>query len=310
MQIISKTTDIQIGEKKSAIAIGKFDGIHIGHRKILDEIIKAKENGMQAVIFTFDPSPEEYFGGTMIPVLDTKEEKRIKFEQAGVDVLVEFPLTEKTVAISPESFIKDILVDKLNAGLVVSGTDLSFGYMGKGNAQLLSQFSILNHFDYKMVDKVCVDGKEVSSTRIRNQVAKGNMDETAALLGEAYRISGYIVHGNHIGHTLGMPTVNILPQHEKLLPPNGVYVTLSETKGKSYYGITNIGYKPTVSKERVLGVETYLYDFDGNLYGEKIDTRIIHYMRPEQKFSNIEELKKQLALDKEKGMMFLKKYHS
>ena len=283
MQIIKETVDFQI-EGKNAVAIGKFDGIHVGHRKLLQKISQAKQNGMAAVVFTFDPSPEELFQGIKLPVLDTKDEKRRKIEEMGVDYLIEFPLTLQTAAIPPEEFMEDILYRRLGTALLVSGTDLSFGDQGRGNSAMLAAFAAQKGFSYEMIDKVCVNGREVSSSRIREAVTEGRMVEVAQMLGEPYSVSGVIVHGNHIGHTLDMPTVNIVPEYYKLLPPNGVYATISQTQNDSYYGVTNIGCKPTVSDKKVLGVETYLYDFDGDLYGEEIRTRLLHYMRPEQRW--------------------------
>lgn len=307
MQIISGQTNIPLQtEKKGAVAIGKFDGIHIGHRKLLAEMIEAKKQGMEAIIFTFNPSPEELFKKITLPVLDTTEEKREKFEKMGVDYLIEFPLTFETAAISPQKFMQDILHNKLHAGLVVSGADLSFGDKGKGNAAMLATFAKEHNFVYRMIDKVCVNGKEVSSTRIREAVENGFMEEVTSMLGEPYGISGTIVHGNHLGHSLDMPTVNVIPEKNKLLPPRGVYATISETQGNAYYGVTNIGYKPTVSNQKVLGVETYLYDFNGDLYGESIQTKLLHFMRPEQHFTNIDALKEQLTRDRENGRLFWK----
>ncbi len=310
MQIINGTTEFFAADMKinsCAVAIGKFDGIHIGHRKILDEVLRAKMEGMCATVFTFEPSPEEFFLSAKQHVLDTIIEKRKKFEEMGIDLLIEFPLTETTARMSPKDFMEEILVKKLRVGLVVSGTDLSFGYKGEGNASMLQSFATQNGFSYKMIDKVCVDKEEVSSTRIRKAISIGEMETANNMLGGAYRISGVVVHGRNLGHTLMMPTVNILPAENKLLPPNGVYVSLSECMGKQYYGITNIGYKPTVSDEKILGIETYLFDFEGNLYGQSITIQLLHFMRPEQKFSDVNVLKRQLIKDKELGMEYLKK---
>ncbi|MDD6202556.1 MAG: riboflavin biosynthesis protein RibF [Lachnospiraceae bacterium] len=303
MQIISNTTDFSL-KGPSAIAIGKFDGIHVGHQKLMEQILAEKKNGMRAVVFTFDPSPEELFSGKRLPVLDTTQEKRERFAKMGIDDLIEFPLNFQTASISPMDFMEKFLLMQLKAGLVVSGSDLSFGDKGKGNAGMLADFAKEHGFVYRMIDKVCVEGKEVSSSRVRDAVAAGNMEEAAKLLGTPYTVSGRIIHGNHIGHTLQMPTVNMIPPAFKLLPPRGVYATLSETPKGTYSGITNIGYKPTVSDEKVLGVETYLYDFDGNLYDEEIHTKLLHFMRPEQKFDGVEELMAQLQKDKEDGRKY------
>lgn len=305
MHIISEQKSFALPNQiRTAIAIGKFDGIHIGHKKILDEIILAKKQGMTAVVFTFNPSPEEFFSKEKLPVLDTREEKRAKFDKMGIDYLIEFPLTTETAAMSPKHFMQDILLNNLHAALVVSGTDLSFGDKGSGNADLLADFAKEKGFTYKIIEKVCANGKEVSSTRIREAVLNGYLEEANAMLGEPYCLNGKIIHGNHLGHSLNMPTVNIIPQDHKLLPPRGVYATISEIQGESYFGVTNIGFKPTVSNKCILGAETFLYHFSGDIYGENIHTRLLHFMRPEQRFTNVEALKEQLMRDKDNGMQY------
>ena len=295
--------------EKSVVVIGKFDGIHIGHRKIISKIIDTKKDGLCATVFTFEPSPEELFLNIRQPLLDTRDEKRKKFRELGIDLLIEFPLTQDTASMSPEKFMEEILWKQLHAGLIVSGTDLSFGFKGEGNAAMLQGFAKQNKFSYQMIEKVCVDGKEVSSTRIREAISKGEMEVANEMLGCPYQISGTIVHGKHLGHTLLMPTVNVLPEENKLLPPNGVYLSLSEILNCSYYGVTNIGFKPTVSNENVLGVETHLYNFSGDIYGQNITTKLLQFMRPEQKFKNTDSLKEQLEFDKMQGLEYIQTNH-
>ena len=219
----------------------------------------------------------------------------------GIDFLVEFPLTRESAAIKANDFVEEILLKNMNMSLVVAGTDITFGDKGKGNQKLLTQMAEKFRFQTKIINKVCIDGQEVSSSRIRNQVEAGNMEEVSKLLGRPYSISGTIVHGNHFGNTLDMPTVNIIPEQGKLLPPNGVYFSLSKIDKKLMYGVTNVGYKPTVSNVNVLGVETYLYDFNQDVYGENQQVFLLHFMRKEKKFNNINELREQLQIDKIDG---------
>lgn len=280
-------TDTRI---KSAVAIGKFDGIHIGHQALLQCIINKKKDGMRAVVFTFSPSPEEFFRGQLLPAIDTVEEKRNNFEKMGVDILIEYPLTKESAAISPQSFMEDILYNGLNAGYVVSGKDLSFGSKGAGNAAMLQDFANEKGFCYEMIDKVCVDGCEVSSTTVRETIVKGDMELVCRMLGRRYRIGGEVVHGKALGRTIQMPTINIVPAKEKLLPPSGVYATVTVIDGKEYPGVTNIGVKPTVTDEKVVGVETHLFDFDEDVYGKNVITELIQFIRPEKKFANVEDM--------------------
>lgn len=300
MQIIQQTTEFHI-EGKTAAAIGKFDGIHKGHEKLLENIIKQKEKGFQSVIFTFEPLPALFFGQTRVKELTTRQEKEELFEKMGIDILVEFPMTESTASMSPEEFVSEILVNKMNVKYLAAGTDLSFGYKGAGNAELLKELSADYGFEVEIIEKVCHGGREISSSYIREEIEKGNMENAAELIGNAYSISGIVEHGNQLGRTLSMPTVNLIPDQRKLLPPYGVYFSRISMDGELYYGVTNIGEKPTVSDKKCLGVETYIFDFEEEIYNKKITVYLEHFQRPEQKFAGIEELKMQLLKDKKAG---------
>lgn len=303
MQIIQGTDEFKT-EEKSAVAIGKFDGIHLGHQKLLSYILEQKEQGYQAAVFTFDPPPSVFFGNKGTKELMTREEKRMAFQRMGVDLLVEFPLNEHTAAILPEDFIERILVGQLHARYIVAGTDVSFGDKGAGNCMLLSSMSASYGYEVRIIDKICFGGREVSSTYVKEEVEKGHMEEAAALLGAPYSVSGEIIRGKQFGRTIGMPTVNLLPPDEKLLPPNGVYYSEVLIRGKRYRGITNIGYKPTVSEDRKTGVETYIYHFGQDIYGEKITVELLSFKRKEQKFGSRTALKEQMERDLRDGKAF------
>lgn len=300
MKIIADTTEF-ILEEATAVAIGKFDGVHIGHRRLLEEILEQKENGLAACVFTFDPPPAVLFGSSDGKELTTREEKRNFFDRIGVDVLIEFPLTYETAAMSPTDFAREILAKQMNAKLIAAGTDLSFGAKGAGNAELLRELGPELGFDVKTIEKVCIQNQEVNSTYIREQLKAGNMEEVVTFLGMPYTVMGTVMHGNRIGRTIGFPTVNLLPPQNKLLPPNGVYYSEVLFKGKKYRAISNVGYKPTVTEERVVGVESYLYDFDEEIYDEAIEVYLHAFKRPEQKFNSLEALKEQLKQDIEEG---------
>lgn len=296
MQIISGTTQLQLN-KPSAVAIGKFDGIHLGHRKLLAEILKQKSLGLQAVVFTFDPSPGELFHGRKEKELTTRDEKRQMFERMGIDTLIEFPLTMESAGMLPEVFIEDILVNKLRTAFVAAGTDLSFGKNGAGNSELLLKHAKEFHFEVQIIPKVLYDNREISSTWVRETVAKGDATLAETLLGEKYQIGGKVIHGKQIGRTIGFPTINILPDKNKLLPLNGVYKTKVLMEGTVYESISNVGCKPTITGEDEILLESYLYDFDGNAYDKDATVYFERFMRPEQKFSGIEALKEQLQKD-------------
>lgn len=305
MELITGTTDFHI-DSKAAVAIGKFDGIHRGHQKLINEVLKCKNNGLQTVIFTFDPPPSVFFNNDSSKELTTKEEKRDMFMEMGIDILIEYPLNVKTATIMPESFVEDILVNKLHAKVIVAGIDISFGHKGAGDIQLLEIMSEKFGFEVRIIEKVCINEKEISSTYVRDEVEFGNMENVTRLLGSPYTISGIVQHGKRLGRTFGMPTVNQIPAGNKLLPPFGVYFSKVNYKNKEYNSLTNIGIKPTVTDENIAGVETYIYDFSEDLYGKKIEVKLLKYSRKEKRFDNIDELIKQLQDDMEDG----KKFHN
>ena len=264
MEIIAGTTDFYL-EKDTAVAIGKFDGVHLGHRRLLEEILGRKKYGLAACVFTFEPTPAVLFG-----------------------------LSDAT---EPERFATEILAKQMNTRFVAAGEDLSFGKNGAGNAELLERMAPHLGFCVQTIEKIEVNGIEVSSTYIRKLVEEGRMEEAEEMLGMPYTLVGAVEHGNHIGHTLGFPTVNLLPPAGKLLPPNGVYYAAVCHNGKVYKAISNVGTKPTVSSEKVMGVESYLYDFDQDIYGQEIEVALKRFRRPERRFGSLEELKEQLDRD-------------
>lgn len=296
MEIIADTTDFYLN-KETAVAIGKFDGLHIGHRRLLQEILEQKKKGLAACVFTFDPPPALLFGASDGKELTTREEKRVLFQRMGVDILIEFPLNVRTAAMPPRDFASGVLARQLNARFIAAGTDLSFGAGGAGNAGLLRAMGPEWGFTVDTIDKVRFGEEEVSSTYVRSQVEAGNMLLVEQLLGMPYTIMGTVQHGNRIGRTLGMPTVNLTPAASKLMPPCGVYFSSVLYEGRRYRAISNVGYKPTVTDERVMGVESYLYDFGEEIYGKEIEVSLYEFKRPEKRFEGIEGLREQLRKD-------------
>ncbi len=302
MHIIENTTEFQL-DRPGAVAIGKFDGIHLGHQKLIQKIIEQKAKGYLATVFTFDTSAAAFFGGEE-KELTTREEKRIVFEKMGVDVLIEFPLNRETAATEPVEFVQRYLVSQMQAAYICAGTDLSFGRRGAGNYELLQQYADSYGYQVELIDKVRMDGEEVSSTRVREAVRTGQMEAAARMLGTPYSVSGTVEHGRRLGRTIGMPTANLLPEQDKLLPPNGVYYSKVLMGGRIYRSITNIGCKPTVSNEHIMGAETYLYDFDGDIYGKEITVQLLAFRRPEMKFDGVDSLKAQMQKDIAAGQIF------
>ncbi|MBD5452006.1 MAG: bifunctional riboflavin kinase/FAD synthetase [Lachnospiraceae bacterium] len=317
MKIIENTTKFQI-EESTAVAIGKFDGFHLGHQKLLRQLEIQKSKGQKSVVFTFVPSPAAFFSGAPIQELSTVEEKRRIFAQAGVDYLVEFPFVQSIADMEPEVFVEDVLVGMLHAKCVVAGDDVSYGRHGAGNCKLLEEMAKKYLYDVVIIDKVLYNDNEVSSTFVRKAVKEGDMELVSVLLGTPYHVSGEIIHGKKLGRTLGMPTVNLLPPEEKLLPPKGVYysyVYLYSGKGSQSYesmpyhgvqlpSITNIGTKPTVNDQKRMGVETYIYDFNADVYGKYMDVYLLAYKRPEMRFEGVDNLKTQMQADIAAGRQY------
>mgnify|MGYP001777538743 CR=1 FL=1 len=295
MRIIEGTTEFQVQEE-TAISIGKFDGLHQGHQLLVERIVKKKQEGLKALIFTFD------FGDR--PVLLLPEERREMLRKWGVDYLLECPFVESISHMEAEEFVRKILVERLHVRYLAVGTDFRFGCQRRGDYRLLQRLSAECGYEVEVVEKACWQGEEISSSRIRRELEQGRMELVNQLLGYAYSVTGEVLHGRKIGRTLGMPTTNIVPSERKLLPPNGVYATRTVIAGELFEGITNIGYKPTVGAEPRKGVETYLFDLDRNLYGEILTVRFYGYERPERKFDSLEELKKRIGQDVEWGRTY------
>ncbi len=305
MQIIQDTTEFYI-ENRTAVAIGKFDGIHRGHVKLLNCILEQQKNGMKAAVFTFFPSAAVFFGQSKDTELTTREEKRKYFEKMGIDILIEFPLNRETAAILPEDFARRILAKQMNAAYIAAGADLSFGYKGMGDQTLLKSLSGELGYRVDIIDKVYENEREISSTYVREMVEKGDLVTAGRLLGRPYSFEGRVEQGNRIGRRMGMPTLNLYPGQDKLLPPRGVYYSRVLFEGGTYPGITNIGHKPTVSNTNTVSVETYLYDFDRDMYGKEIVTELLQFRRPERKFEDLKHLKKQMEEDIEEGRQYHK----
>lgn len=303
MQIVTDMADYRT-RTKSAVAIGKFDGIHMGHKTLLDKILRQKEKGLQTVVFTFDPPPHVFFGKAGMKELTTRQEKRDVFEKMGIDTLIEFPLTRETSQVSAMDFLKEILVARLGMAYIGAGADLSFGRGGAGDSSLLFQYAKEYNYRVEIIEKVMIGGKEVSSSYIREEVQAGNIRQANQLLGREYAMTGQVVHGKKLGRKMGVPTVNLAIPADKLLPANGVYYSQVKVGNSVYPGITNIGVNPSVESAGAMHVETFLYQFSGDLYEREIGVVLLDFKRPEMKFERIELLQEQLAKDITEGLQY------
>lgn len=292
-------------EVRSSVTLGKFDGLHRGHQKLINLIRREQGEKNRSVIFTFDVSPRSYILHSPPKYLLTYEERRELAENLGVDILAECPFTEALMHMEPEDFVKEYLAERLHARYLAVGPDFRFGYQRRGTPELLKELGRTYGFRTEIVEKEKYKGRDISSTFVREELEKGHIEEVNQLLGYTYFTKGEIVHGRQLGRTIGIPTANLIPPVIKKLPPNGVYITESLIQGKTYQGITNVGYKPTV-KENFLGVETYLFSCNADLYGQEAEVRFYRYLRPEIRFSSLEELKCQMLKDIEEGKSYFR----
>ncbi|MGN0318911.1 MAG: bifunctional riboflavin kinase/FAD synthetase [Lachnospira sp.] len=297
MEYIHGTADFKL-DRPSAVTLGKFDGLHLGHQKLIS-IVKeeAAKHNLITVLFTFDGIPLSICPQKNQHFISTNAERRNICEKSGIDVEVEYPFTDDFMHMEAEDFIREVIIDKLNAKVVVVGTDYCFGRNRSGNAEYLKAKGIEYGFDTIIVEKEKYQDKEISSTYVREELSQGHMETVNVLLNRAYSITGIVAKGNQMGRELGMPTANIYPSEIKLLPPNGVYASIAVVDGVEYYGVTNLGTKPTVSDGFEVSVETNFFDFDRDIYGKKIEVRLLHFLRQEMKFDNVDMLKKQMEMD-------------
>ncbi len=287
MKYFSNTTDFS-WEKPTAVTLGKFDGLHRGHQKLLAEVSRLRSQEVSSAVFAIAP-PER-------PYLLSPEEKREMIERYNMDCMVACPFIPEILHMAPEEFIRRILKERLHARYVVVGTDFRFGYQRSGDAALLQAVQKTYGLQVLVLEKECCRGREISSTYVREALEVGDMELVQELLGYAYPVQGIVQHGHQLGRRLGMPTINLIPEPGKLLPPSGVYFSDVEAGGRWYQGVTNIGVKPTVDGS-FLGVETYLYDFHQDIYGRETKVHLRHYCRPERKFESVEALKHQMEKD-------------
>ena len=282
----------------SCVALGNFDGVHVGHRQLIESAVeKAREKGLASAVFTFSNHPKSLIPGAK-PVKNIvyREEKEALIEALGVDYYFNFAFTKEIMTMPPEAFVKTFLHDMMNAKEVFCGFNYHFGYKGEGDTKMLRILGAKYGFHVNEVKAVSIDGDVVSSTLIRNMIMAGEMEECSKYLGRNYDIGGEVVVGNRLGRTIGFPTSNIMIDESMVTPPNGVYITYCIYNGTKYPSITNVGIKPTIGSFKK-NMETHIFNFDKELYGKQIKVEFIKKTRDEVKFRNIEELSAQIAKD-------------
>ncbi|MFO7612872.1 MAG: bifunctional riboflavin kinase/FAD synthetase [Clostridia bacterium] len=297
MRIIGAGDEIGKDERYG-VGLGNFDGVHRAHEFLIAELVhECKTRGIGSMIYTFREHPGNLLRGKKIKLISPLDRKIERFRELGVDVLCLVDFDRKFADIGAEEFIRDILKNKYNVELVVTGFNYNFGKGGRGDTDMLSAMGGKLGIDVVIVAPVMLENQIISSSLIRDKLKNGHMESVANMLGRHYSIRGTVEYGNKIGTEIGFPTANIIPLEDFALPKSGVYYTRTIVDGVEYKSITNIGRKPTVTKEKRIIIETHIFDFSGWLYGKEIEVLFIRMIRNEKKFDGITELKKQILRD-------------
>jgi len=294
--------------ENTVVTIGTFDGIHIGHQKILSDLIEtAKREKKKSVLLTFFPHPRMVLQKDVsIKLLNTINEKSVLLEKMGLDYLIIHPFSQEFSRLTALDFVRDILVNKLNTSRLIIGYDHHFGKNREGNIHQLKEYSLLYDFEVEEIPAQDIDDVSVSSTKVRKALHDGNLKTANNYLGYSYMLNGKVVNGKKLGGRIGYPTANLnIKEDYKLIPKTGVYVIKSIIDGTAFSGMMNIGFRPTVSGKHQT-IEAHFFNFDKDLYGKLITVELLYFLREEKKFDSVEELIVQLNTDKENAISYLK----
>ena len=292
----------------TVVALGCFDGVHLGHRKVIQKARSiADALGISCSVWTFDEPPRNYFLKNPVGLLTDKKQKTELISSIKVDKFISVPFTKETAKISAEDFFSEILVKRLKAAHIVCGFNYSFGDGGRGNVDMLQKLCAESGVGLTVLDPISVSDVTVSSSAIRDALVSGKIEDANALLGRPFSLKTVVISGQHLARKLGFPTVNQSFPSRMLIPAYGVYVTsiTIEGRAKKYYGITNVGVRPTVGGETVFA-ETNIFDFSGDLYGKWVRVEYLHHIREERKFDSLEALTEQIHRDIAEAKNYIK----
>ena len=299
MNIFHSINDFR-SSKKTILTLGTFDGVHIGHRKILERVAQNTENGKyESLVLTFFPHPRMVLQGeSEVKLLNTLSEKIDLLKKIGVQNLVIHPFDKTFSRLTAEEFVETVLIDQFDIKKIIIGYDHRFGRNRTANIDDLITFGKQHDFEVEQISVQEIDAVSISSTKIRNALMEGNMALANEYLGYEYFLTGTIIRGKQLGRTIDFPTANLqMEENYKLIPRNGVYVVKSAINQKTVFGMMNIGLNPTVAGEN-LAIEIHFFDFDEDLYDQKLSVSLLEYLRPEQKFESVALLKQQLEKDR------------
>jgi len=291
---------IGIAKARPVVTVGSFDGLHLGHQYLIAELIEwARREQAPSVVVTFSMHPREYMTGKQVPALTTPQHKRNLLLKAGVDAVLLLDFDEKLQKVSAEQFMRQYVVEKLNARAMLVGFNNRIGKDGEGTYEVLKAIGLKLNLPVREAERVDVSGAAMSSSTIRQHVFSGDFLWARKMLGRPYSIVGSVIQGDQRGRTIGFPTLNVSLE-SLAFPPRGVYGVLVKVGGQSHLGAANIGVRPTVDPKRTQPLlEVYLLDFTGDLYGREVEVEFQFKIRDEQKFGSLDALKQQLARDVE-----------
>lgn len=291
--------------RPTVLTLGVFDGLHLGHQRIMQTVVeRAKAVGAVPTAITFDPHPRAVLHPESAPpLLQTLDQRLANFEVLGIEQAIVIKFDREFASNSAEEFLHDIVHDRLHAKEVYLGKGFAFGKNRGGNIDLLRKMSRELGFFADEVGEVQLRGQRISSSKIRNLLLDGRINLARRMLGRPYGVEGVVVRGNQRGHTIGFPTANLQP-HNRVIPKFGVYATSTLLDGSWRRSITNVGVRPTFENEAEPSIETYIFDFDGDLYGDVLRVRFLHRIRDERKFDGIEELKAQIQKDTQRALNY------
>jgi len=295
--------------ENAVVTIGTFDGVHLGHRTILNEVIKhAKEVKGESIVVTFEPHPRKLlFPDQPIKLITPLQQKLDLIIRGGIHNVVVAPFTREFSQLSADEYIKDFLVKKFKPQSIVIGYDHHFGHDRKGDINLLKEYAERYGYNVYEISAQLIDEAAISSTKIRNALSEGRVTDANHMLGRSYSISGTVVEGKKLGRELGYPTANIRhSEPDQILPAIGIYAVRVKWGQSTYKGMLSIGLNPTVSDDRSIKIEVNIFDFDRNIYGDMIEIEFVQYLRDEQKFDSLDALREQLHKDKETSLESLK----
>ena len=310
MRLIRHLDDFATDLRGGAVSVGNFDGVHLGHARIIDRLVQlAHANGGPAIAFTFDPHPAAILRPDKVPPPLTKTERKAELlGRLGVDAVVAYPTEPEFLELTARDFFDRILVDALDARAIVEGPNFFFGHDRRGNVEVLRQFCAEASLDFEVVEPYDLDGQIISSSRTRKCLAEGRVEEVAAMLTEPYRVHGMVVHGAGRGASLGFPTANV-DMVPTLLPGEGIYAGRGYIEGQAVPAAISLGPNPTFDEGK-LKLEVFLLDFEGDLYGQLVEVDFLARLRGIERYDSVDKLLQQMNRDVEATRNIVREAHA